>query len=375
MNGPYRTAASKSYGRYGLFARQDLARGSPIASEIQTSAIVDGLEWTACPHLRYLNHSCMPNAQVAWNNSHKVFALHAVDDIATGEEITVTYVGLYQDYGNRVRALRFDCRCPVCTVESDDELEESNIARRKIAANLELLKEFRGRHGGALENGAPMGVTAESGLPIAQDPENRRVWLAAEELLTLAALEGLSDIAIALAYDVLAVLGYVLGPVGTSGGPVLDGIEVKADAVFSLHHRDAQLESMTSCLGPLHPWAVACQAYVDDFRQRNGLSESPRERPWLKKYSAIHGRGLHARRKIKQCELILSEECELNLSETAWRTISLPVEHHSDSMLELLLSKSEPWQEHFMKVINDSMLQYSLPLATADDLRRAVDQG
>ncbi|XXG95630.1 hypothetical protein Hte_001898 [Hypoxylon texense] len=42
-------------------------------------------------YLSALNHSCVPNAWVYWNETHRALTLHTVRDIAQGEEVTISY--------------------------------------------------------------------------------------------------------------------------------------------------------------------------------------------------------------------------------------------------------------------------------------------
>lgn len=66
-----------------------------------------------------INHSCIPNAYYAWNDfiNPARMTLHAIRDIETEEEITVSYIGLGQNLEARRTVLReydFNCDCPVC---------------------------------------------------------------------------------------------------------------------------------------------------------------------------------------------------------------------------------------------------------------------
>ncbi|KAL9075651.1 MAG: hypothetical protein Q9161_001403 [Pseudevernia consocians] len=52
-----------------------------------------------------INHSCMPNAYYSWNSSIERVTLHAVKDIAEGEEITISYCSAYHTLEERKHEL------------------------------------------------------------------------------------------------------------------------------------------------------------------------------------------------------------------------------------------------------------------------------
>ena len=54
----------------------------------------DGVVRSACYAINCrINHSCRPNCHHAWNSTLRRQTVHALRDIAVGEEITVAYVG------------------------------------------------------------------------------------------------------------------------------------------------------------------------------------------------------------------------------------------------------------------------------------------
>jgi hypothetical protein len=83
-----------------------------------------------------LNHSCKNNAQKIWNQGIKRHTVHALRDIAEGEEITVYYLAL--DMAREVRRkelydrLKFMCACPLCSLPLE-ESEESDKRLKRIA--------------------------------------------------------------------------------------------------------------------------------------------------------------------------------------------------------------------------------------------------
>ncbi|KAF7546917.1 hypothetical protein G7Z17_g8094 [Cylindrodendrum hubeiense] len=68
-----------------------------------------------------INHSCQPNAQQMWNSSLSSLTVHALDDIQTGDEITISYIsGVSMGYIERQRYLMdgfsFFCACGLCSL-------------------------------------------------------------------------------------------------------------------------------------------------------------------------------------------------------------------------------------------------------------------
>jgi hypothetical protein len=70
------------------------------------------------PLVARLNHSCRPNAQHAWDAARGRETVHAVRDVAAGEELTLSYHNGGQASGERQAALRqffgFACACAAC---------------------------------------------------------------------------------------------------------------------------------------------------------------------------------------------------------------------------------------------------------------------
>ncbi|MCJ1325601.1 hypothetical protein MMC10_002264 [Thelotrema lepadinum] len=76
-----------------------------------------------------INHSCVQNAQNTWNEDLHQITIHAICDIAKGEEITILYLTDHENRAARHQALqakfRFTCSCSLCTLP-DDEREKSD---------------------------------------------------------------------------------------------------------------------------------------------------------------------------------------------------------------------------------------------------------
>lgn len=78
-------------------------------------------------HASRFNHSCIPNANVTWNpeiglDNQGRLTVHAIRDIAFGEEVVIDYQCSYKARAARMQELRndygFDCTCPICDTQS-----------------------------------------------------------------------------------------------------------------------------------------------------------------------------------------------------------------------------------------------------------------
>lgn len=70
-----------------------------------------------------INHSCNPNAQHTWNENLQKLTIHAIHDIAKGDEITIFYLAACRNRSARLHALqtdfRFTCSCSLCSLPLD----------------------------------------------------------------------------------------------------------------------------------------------------------------------------------------------------------------------------------------------------------------
>jgi hypothetical protein len=92
-----------------------------------------------------LNHSCRPNAHIAWNPRLRKMTVHALKPIARGVEVTVEYfLNGGEDRDGRRASLKRDfgfvCRCALCSL-SGDELRRSDTRQVRIAELHEMLFE------------------------------------------------------------------------------------------------------------------------------------------------------------------------------------------------------------------------------------------
>lgn len=75
------------------------------------------------PLIARINHSCRPNAQHVWNEKLKREQVHAIRDLAAGDELTLSY-SAGGPSKVRKQALKdhfgFDCACEVCSLPADE---------------------------------------------------------------------------------------------------------------------------------------------------------------------------------------------------------------------------------------------------------------
>lgn len=96
------------------------------------------------------NHSCVPNVHCAWNGRLKRQTIHALRDIAKGEELVVNYLAeLAMPTEARRRRLRegfgFECMCAACTLVADAQ-QASDRRRARIRELAVMVRRTRERH-------------------------------------------------------------------------------------------------------------------------------------------------------------------------------------------------------------------------------------
>lgn len=131
-----------------------------------------------------LNHSCVPNAQGNLNTAlpGSQFTIHALREIADGEEITISY--LHDELAIRSMRQRklqegygFECACEICSIgDSGERHERSHQRRLKIQ---EMLAAFSG------QQTAPGGTSREFLLTKAVIDTYEQEGLAGRELSSL----------------------------------------------------------------------------------------------------------------------------------------------------------------------------------------------
>mmetsp|Transcript_23078 Transcript_23078/g.58835 ORF Transcript_23078/g.58835 Transcript_23078/m.58835 type:complete len:221 (+) Transcript_23078:367-1029(+) len=87
------------------------------------------------------NHSCRPNAHAAWNAKRGAQVIHALADITTGSEISVSYLDNASGTrcAERQEELGFVCVCDACSL-SKPLLAESDTRRSRIGLIFGLLE-------------------------------------------------------------------------------------------------------------------------------------------------------------------------------------------------------------------------------------------
>lgn len=93
-----------------------------------------------CTRASRFNHSCHPNARYSWHAPTKTFRIYALQDIADGDEIFVSYLSSRNVYGSsgahrqaRLKTtLRFACTCIACTLPADKQ-SVSDRRRQQIS--------------------------------------------------------------------------------------------------------------------------------------------------------------------------------------------------------------------------------------------------
>jgi len=83
-----------------------------------------------------INHSCVPNAHVAWSEVLEEQTVHAIKPIVAGEPITVCYMDPDSTRDERRAHLRtklgFVCGCALCSLPECEALEASDANRRQL---------------------------------------------------------------------------------------------------------------------------------------------------------------------------------------------------------------------------------------------------
>ncbi|KAI0752934.1 hypothetical protein C8Q80DRAFT_1303691 [Daedaleopsis nitida] len=83
-----------------------------------------------------VNHSCTPNAHVAWDRDTLTFVLRAYVPIRAGQQVTVSYVGVPEGHRARqaelLRRYAFACACAVCS--GDERARDASDFRRAVVS-------------------------------------------------------------------------------------------------------------------------------------------------------------------------------------------------------------------------------------------------
>ncbi|KAK0940161.1 hypothetical protein LTR29_008214 [Friedmanniomyces endolithicus] len=263
----FRRAASPLHG-IGLKAKQDISRGTLVLSgqpPAPGSATAHSLRpinlgalWQTCSDLGWLNHSCTPNVEVSESPNPKTFNVHAILNIAEGEELTIAYTSPYQTWGERNEALRFACKCSACNI-APEKLYDSDVQRRLIAFYINILRAFRARHFSHLAYDEVMGATTDSVRSLARDPGVDDAQNVAERMLYDPERFRVTDSCHAHAHDTLAVIHFARFRFRLRN----PSMPPRDDLATAIYHRSALGSCLEDCLGYTHPRCVKYRAYMD----------------------------------------------------------------------------------------------------------------
>ena len=113
------------------------------SSRYQTIEHSDGsTEGSVFVHACRINHACAPNAHISWSKALTKQTVHAVQEIAAGDEITVSYAQPGNVCAARRSHLRntlgFDCTCVLCAL-TGEALQASDVRQSRLDALAVLL--------------------------------------------------------------------------------------------------------------------------------------------------------------------------------------------------------------------------------------------
>lgn len=106
-----------------------------------------------------LNHSCVPNVHNSYHPIRKQMLVHAVRDIAQGEQLCVSYIGslcrVWEQRREQLNQRNFVCKCSACEEADDGPVELGRmrllVLDQLLAMYFQMSKQSRtaelGRHG------------------------------------------------------------------------------------------------------------------------------------------------------------------------------------------------------------------------------------
>ncbi|KAJ7074637.1 hypothetical protein C8F01DRAFT_971488 [Mycena amicta] len=129
------------FGLSGSSLHDIMARNS-IVIRLPMPGAYTGYHTALCREASLINHSCKPNADLAWDPDSFSLSLHALFPISKGQEITRPYINEIQPRAARQELLEsqysFVCKCPSCALP-DDASAKSDEARRLIFEEYEQI--------------------------------------------------------------------------------------------------------------------------------------------------------------------------------------------------------------------------------------------
>ena len=155
---------------------------TPFLGITKTNALplgTDAVEGGIFLQASRINHACLPNCQHTWNAKRGEETIHAVRDIAVGEEITISYSDTGSSRKRRAglkETFKIDCTCALCMLPKD-ELSLSDMRRKEIQGLDEMIGD---------------------GTHLILQPRQHLRWV--HSLLSLLEAEGMSDASIPRAY-------------------------------------------------------------------------------------------------------------------------------------------------------------------------------
>ncbi|TKA74193.1 hypothetical protein B0A55_05142 [Friedmanniomyces simplex] len=219
-----------------------------------------------CPRVWRVNHSCEPNAEASWNPETKCFSIRALAPIWKSQEITVSYVSMYQDTHARWKALGFKCNCKVCR-SRDSDLARFKAREARMAvfgAGLTKLQAYRAKHPCEVAD-----LTYDVARKIRDDPE---IFSALEVVDKMAAHLREGDVMtadFAPFYEDQYFIGRVAALTSAS-----EGI-----AKLALGHKRSETRLLALCLGDEHPRSQAAyqECVLMQIGEKEGLAEGVAE--------------------------------------------------------------------------------------------------
>jgi hypothetical protein len=113
--------------------------GNPIAGIYSTNAFAAGNRTAICVAASRFNHSCSPNARYSWHTASGRMRIYALQEIAIGQEIFVSYLSGRHVYGSchndrqeQLKRYAFTCACVACSLPLMEQVV-SDTRRMEVA--------------------------------------------------------------------------------------------------------------------------------------------------------------------------------------------------------------------------------------------------
>lgn len=190
----------------------------PVARIFRANAFGTGSTSSIFLRATRINHSCVPNCHFSWNTNLNRLTVHAVKDIATGQEMTVSYGEVLRTREQRKELLTpsydFECNCPAC--QPHTEFGRANDIRRHRMFDLDQQIAVYDRFPeiAKLMHGHPDALPAVLGLAdllLEEGVVNGELWGTYYDAVTLYKARGYNAQALVYARKKLEVQLYSLG--------------------------------------------------------------------------------------------------------------------------------------------------------------------